>query len=455
MPASRNRHGRAAVASAALGLLLVGLGSAPALAGSTRDAQWYLTAMQAENMWRTSKGQGVTVAVLDSGVETGNPDLQGRVLDGLDLAPEEAGDEHTDYNGHGTSMAGLIAATGAAGPDRGAFGLAPGARILPIRIPDGGKANNQFQSSAQFGKAGSDGIRYAVDHGAKIINISLGLLEGSTRLTEAVDYALKNDALVFAATGNSGKEGKPVEFPAATPGVVGVGAVGKDLRKTAESTSGPEVDIAAPGDEMVHACGSKSSGTGLCTGHGTSDATAVASASAALIWSEHPNWTNNQVLRVMLNTIGAPTDGAKRNDAIGYGIVRPRVALKSPGDPGPANEYPLPDYPVGAGSPSSDASEATGAQVPEDKGADGVQPDSDNTGLWIGIGAGVAVLVAAGVAVAVVRKRRRVMPPSPMDAPYGQSPYGRPYSAPQQFTGPQAYGPPPRHDQNQPPRHGD
>ena len=105
--------------------------------------------------------------------------------------------------------------------------------------------------------------------------------------------------------------------------------------------------MAAPGDDMVHACGG---GTGLCTSHGTSDATALASASAALIWSKHPEWTNNQVLRVMLNTIGGPTDGAKRNDSIGYGIVRPRVALVNPGDPGPADVYPLPDPPASGAS---------------------------------------------------------------------------------------------------------
>ena len=160
-------------------------------------------------------------------------------------------------------------------------------------------------------------------------------------------YALDKGSLVFAAVGNYGNVDNEVEYPAATPGVVGVAAVGKDLHKTSESEYGPQVDVAAPGDDMVHAC---KSGTGLCTSHGTSDATALASASAALIWSKHPEWTNNQVLRVMLNTIGGPTDGAKRNDSIGYGIVRPRVALVNPGDPGPADVYPLPDPPASGAS---------------------------------------------------------------------------------------------------------
>lgn len=120
MSSSRTRYGRRVVSSTALGLLLVGAAATPALAESNREKQWYLTAMKAESMWRTSNGEGVTVAVIDSGVELSNPDLQGRILDGLDLAPKEAGDEHTDYEGHGTGMAGLIAGTGAR---RGGQGL--------------------------------------------------------------------------------------------------------------------------------------------------------------------------------------------------------------------------------------------------------------------------------------------------------------------------------------------
>ena len=120
--------------------------------------------------------------------------------------------------------------------------------------------------------------------------------------------------------------------------------------------------MAAPGEDMVHACGRRDRPVQV---HGTSDATALASASAALIWSKHPTWTNNQVLRVMLNTIGAPTDGAERNDSIGYGIVRPRIALQNPGDPGPADEYPLPDLAAAASaSPTPEPSATDGTDSP-------------------------------------------------------------------------------------------
>ncbi|MEV6695886.1 type VII secretion-associated serine protease mycosin [Streptomyces sp. NPDC051453] len=408
--------------------------------------------MRAESMWKTSTGVGVTVAVIDTGVDPQNPDLKGRVLPGKDLAEGLSGDAHTDYDGHGTGMAGLIVGTGAYGGGQGAFGLAPGAKVLPIRLPDGSKANNGAAADAQFLKATSTGIRYAADHGAKVINVSQGVEDESEQLTQAVAYALSKGSLVFAAVGNTGDSGNAVQFPAGTPGVVGVGAVGKDLRKTTESQHGAQVDMSAPGDKMVHACGG---GTGLCETHGSSDATALASASAALIWSKHPDWTNNQVLRVMLNTIGGPVDGAKRNDGIGYGIVRPRIALKTPGDPGPAGKYPLPGYPVAASKlPSTKPSK--GAQAPDGNSsaapAAASKDDDSNTPLWIGIGVGALVVVGGASAVAITRSRRRAAASQASPPPYppAQPPYqGQPYGAPQ-FTNPQPYAPPSGDNQHNP-----
>ncbi|MFJ1603006.1 type VII secretion-associated serine protease mycosin [Streptomyces sp. NPDC088253] len=404
MPTGNTRHRRFQVlASAAIGLLLAGGTATQAHAGSTRSQQWYLDAMHAEEMWRTSTGKGITVAVIDTGVDPDNPDLKGRVLDGLDLAPSSrSGDEHTDYDGHGTGTAGLIAGTGAYGGGNGAFGLAPGAKILPIRMPAKGDENG-FAGPSYLGKA----IRFAADSGAQVINISAGTTVTAPQLTAAVKYALDHGSLVFAAVGNSGDKGNPVEYPAATPGVVGVAAVGKNLRRTSWSQYGPQVDISAPGEDMVHACGGT---TGLCKGSGTSDATALASASAALIWAKHPTWTNNQVLRVMLNTIGGPTDGAKRNDSIGYGIVRPRVALQNPGDPGAAHAYPLPDFPATAStspSPGAAASKEPAAQAKGDNAAaEASSKGNDHSILWIVLGVG-AVILGGAVTAAVIGKRRR------------------------------------------------
>ncbi|WP_406727372.1 type VII secretion-associated serine protease mycosin [Streptomyces sp. GD-15H] len=427
MRTSSTRHrGRRAAASAVLGLLLVTAAGAPARAESTRGEQWFLDAMKAEQMWQTSTGEGVTVAVIDSGVDPSNPDLKGRVLPGKDLAPDQPGDEHTDYEGHGTGMAGLIAGTGAYGGGNGAYGLAPGAKILPIRLPNADTAAHLAEVEERFNEAVAPAIRYAADKGAKVINLSQAATEGSPQLTAAVKYALGKGSLIFAGVGNNGDGANEVMYPAGTPGVVGVAAVGKDLRRTAESEYGPQVDMAAPGEDMVHACGSE---TGLCRGHGTSDATALASASAALIWAEYPDWTNNQVLRVMLNTIGGPTDGAERNDSIGYGIVRPRVALHNPGDPGPADVYPLPD--LAAAEPKSPSPQASGtadAGIPakdDDTAATASEASTDDGTLWAALGLGAAALLAAAIAVATVVRRRRAPAASlPTSAPVpGQFPY--------------------------------
>ncbi|MEV1020862.1 type VII secretion-associated serine protease mycosin [Streptomyces sp. NPDC050264] len=443
---------RGAAATAILGVLLTGTAVGPAHADTTRSQQWFLDAMKAETMWKTSSGKGITVALIDTGVDASNPDLKGRILPGEDLAPDESGDETTDWDGHGTGMAGLIVGTGAYGGGNGAYGLAPEAKVMPIRLPDTQKSGSRFEADAKFEDAVSSAIRYAADHDAQIINVSQGITGEAgdfPKFTKAVEYALQHGALIFAAAGNDGDKGNKIGFPGATPGVAAVGAVGKDLHRASFSTHGPQVDLAAPGVDMVHACGGK---TGLCKTEGTSDAAALASASAALLWSQHPSWTNNQVLRVMLNTIGAPTDGAKRNDSIGYGIVRPRIALQNPGNPGPADKFPMSDFPVAAKSPSSEASKATGGGVRDDESsaaAAATNDDGSNTPLWIGSGVGAALVAVAAVAIAVTRNRKRrsaVQPPAYATAPaqqpyqvsdapqgqYGSHDYNAPYGGPRQ-----------------------
>lgn len=335
-------------------------------------------------------------------------------------------------------MAGLVAGTGAYGGGDGAFGLAPGAKILPIRMPHPDEMG-AFDGSGYFSKS----IRYAADSGAQVINISMSGGYRNPELTEAVRYALDKGSLVFAGVGNDADKVHQMSELAATPGVVAVGAVGKNLRRASWSQYGPEVDISAPGEDMVHACGGK---TGLCKTSGTSDATALASASAALIWSKHPTWTNNQVLRVMLNTIGAPTDGAKRNDSIGYGIVRPRIALQNPGDPGPADEYPLPDLAAAASaSPSPDQSRSDVSDSrPKEAGTEKTA-DESNYGTAVRIVLGGLTAAALGGAVAAfvtTRKRRAVRADVPtVTAPYvhgGQPPYPAPQHPPSPYVLPNA-----------------
>ncbi|WP_030847424.1 type VII secretion-associated serine protease mycosin [Streptomyces sp. NRRL F-4474] len=383
-------HMRKATA-ALVGLVLAGVAATPAHAETIRSQQWHLDAMKADEIWKISTGKGVTVAVIDDGVRE-IPELAGQLVPGKRFTIN-GGDGPTDKGSHGTTMAALIAGTGKHPSGDGGYGLAPGAKILPILVDNNEKATPTWVAA----------IRYAADSDAKIINMSLGINgtpEDDRARAEAVKYALSKGKLIFAGVGNYGDSTNQLAYPAGTPGVVGVGAVDSSGEPTKESQHGPQVDLAAPGMDIVTACTAK---TGLCTSHGTSDATALASASAALLWSAHPEWTNNQVLRVLLNTVGKPVDGSQRNDYVGYGLVRPRIALQTPGDPGPADVYPLPDLAAsqaGAKSPSAAPSAAPPAapQAAEKK--------SGNSLLWVGLGLGACVLIGGAVTAVVVRRNR-------------------------------------------------
>ncbi|MEC4575399.1 type VII secretion-associated serine protease mycosin [Streptomyces virginiae] len=381
--------------AALVGLLLAGVAATPAHAETIRSQQWHLDAMKADEIWKITNGRGVTVALIDTGVNQ-IPELEGQVLPGkaFPVTDAEVGRDN-DYLGHGTSMAAMIGATGKHPSGDGSYGLAPGAKILPIRVPD------QFEEAATPNLVAA--IRFAADSEAKVINISQGLAgkpEDDRARAEAVKYALSKGKLIFAAAGNTGDATNLIEYPAATPGVVGVAAVDANGEPTKESQHGPQIDLAAPGVDIVSACKGK---TGLCKTHGTSDASALASASAALLWSAHPDWTNNQVLRVLLNNAGKPVDGTQRNDYVGYGVVRPRVALQTPGDPGPADVYPLPDLAAsqaGAKSPSAAASAAP-SPAPQAEAAKG-----GSSLLWVGLGLGACVLIGGAVTAVVVRRNR-------------------------------------------------
>ncbi|MCM3264578.1 type VII secretion-associated serine protease mycosin [Streptomyces thermoviolaceus] len=427
----RLRHRSAA--SALLGLMLAAVGTTPAHAESVRARQWHLDAMHADEMWKISTGRGITVAVIDSGVDDSVADLKGQVLDGKDYA-HQRGDEHTDVANHGTGIAALIAGTGARGPVNGSYGLAPGAKILPIRMRYTTEDYGEDDAGTEYSHVLSQAIRYAADSQARIINMSIALPDtpgrhdvGTPELASAVKYALSKGKLLFAGVGNTGDKGNQIMYPAATPGVVGVGAVDEHVRVAAFSQQGPEVDLVAPGVNMIHAC---TGGSELCKGDGTSDATAIASASAALIWSRHPDWTNNQVLRVMLNTASKGTSGEERTDSFGYGVVRPRIALTDPGDPGPPDVYPLPDLVAASQSASPQATESTGSEASQQhhtppKTAAEKNKDSSKTPLWIGLGIAAAALLGTAIAVPLLRARRRstLTPATPPTPPLPHQPY--------------------------------
>ncbi|MFD8869660.1 S8 family serine peptidase [Streptomyces sp. NPDC059590] len=403
---------RALLALAGAVLISAGGIAPPAEAQDIRSQQWYLDAMKADDMWKVSRGQGVKVAVIDTGVNTSLLELKSQVLNGKDFSKTGKGAEE-DSDGHGSNMAALIAGTGSGG---GIQGVAPGAKILPLKVA---VDPHSFAVDSVLSKA----IRFAAEQNAQVINISMGSTGASdyypkTKL--AVEYALERGSLILAASGNDGGKSNLPSYPAAIPGVVAVGAIDRAGKVAKFSTSGDYVGLVALGDDIPIHC---TKSEGICNSGGTSQATAIASASAALIWAKHPKWTGNQVLRAMMQTAARPTTGDIPSVYVGYGSIRPRkVLLDGEGDPGPANVNPLlaregatkPNPSASASAPSS-ASPSTDPQstptATDDKKGDKktvAEPkknDDSSSTLWIAIGAGIAVLLAAAVAIALVRRR--------------------------------------------------
>ncbi|GLV87869.1 type VII secretion-associated serine protease [Streptomyces lavendulae subsp. lavendulae] len=369
-------------------------------AAADTDPRGYLTKMKAREMWKVADGSGVTVAVIDSGVKD-VPGLEGRVLPGVSFMeppfehPDQPYPPHEDFVGHGTTMTAAIVGDGSAG---GPQGLAPGAKVLPIRTSIG--TPMAFAVGGEMAK----GLRYAADHGAKIISLSLGVWEGPDMklVRPAVEYAQSKGVLIFAAMGNEAEEAHNLNNPiAALPGVIGVGAVDDDAAPMGFSSYGPDTDVSSIGNTVVKRC---TNNTGWCEGDGgTSYATALASASAALIWSAHPDWTANQVARVLIETAGAPVDGSKRTDKIGYGVVRPRkVLLDHEGNPGAPDTDPLASpAPVKAPAPSAAQTAAEPRRAESAEAESGTIPWK-----WPALGAVAALSVGLGITVLVKRRRR-------------------------------------------------
>ncbi len=365
----------------------------PAAADS--DPRGYLTKMKAQEMWKVADGTGITVAVIDSGVKD-VPGLEGRVLEGASFMeppvdhPDKPYPPHDDFDGHGTTMTAAIVGDGSGGGPRG---LAPGAKVLPIRTSLG------TPMAFAVGGEGAKGIRYAADNGAKIINLSFGVDWSMDRMSAAVQYAQSKGALVFAAMGNDGEGHNATNPIAALPGVIGVGAVDEKGDPLPSTSYGRYTDLSAFGGKAPIRC---KKNTAWCVADGgTSYATALASASAALVWSAHPDWTANQVARVLIQTAGGPVDGAKRNDWVGYGGARPRVALlEGAGDPGAPDIDPL-DALAPSKPPTPTADPTAGVPLAESADA-----ESGFSWQWSAVGAAIAVSLGIGVTVLVKRRRR-------------------------------------------------
>jgi subtilisin family serine protease len=414
--------------SAVVGALAAaGVGFAPhAAASDAQSRQWYLQPMQAEQMWKHSTGEGVKVAVIDTGVNPHTDSLEGQVL--VDEVPGAvAYGASDDYTGHGTSMAELIAGTGA---DGGIKGLAPGAKIVPYRIHLKGLTGAEDKKKTALPE---QAIKAAADTDAKIISMSFGAPTYDPDIEEAVIYAASKGKMLIAAVGNDGgtSDGGIIGYPASAPYVVGVSSMDKDSNISEFSSHGNYVDLVAPGEDMPGYC--RPSFESYCHGlEGTSASAAIASASAALIWSAHPDWTANQVTRALIDTASRKWPKDDPTQYAGYGTVRPRVVLENPNyDAGAPYSDPLAKWnkekgkklvteipPASAASPSATgSSQAPEASSGADKAAAGSKADKtenvaaessndDNSTLWIVLGAAAAVVVIGGGAFAVLRSRR-------------------------------------------------
>ncbi|MGW5559105.1 S8 family serine peptidase [Micromonospora sp. NPDC003944] len=337
-----------------------------------REDQWHLVALNSGEANNISQGEGITVAVPDTGVYP-HPDLTGNLLRGIDLTNEGGGgDGQADPNSHGTGMAGLIAAHGQKG-DRGAKGIAPKAKILPIVSS---RADNR-SSADDLGRA----IEYAISSGADIISIS-SAGGSSPALRRAIREALLANVVVVAAAGNRPGDTE-VGYPASEDGVLAVGGVDKSGAHAAVSVTGPEIDVVAPAVDIY----STSIDGKYRKGTGTSDATAIVAGAAALIRSKYPYLPAREVAhRLTATAVDKGPPG--RDDEYGYGVIDLVAALTA--DVPPLG-FESVSAPAGAGSTT-----ATGTR-PGD-GSDG----ATRRGL-----ATLGVILAAGVGWVVLARRRR------------------------------------------------
>ncbi|WP_030438884.1 S8 family serine peptidase [Actinoplanes subtropicus] len=285
--------------------------SAPAGDDTLRDDQWDLTKIHAMDAWASSTGSGVTVAVIDTGVDATHEDLAGQVLPGMDFVTGVAG-AGIDPNGHGTFVAGTIAAI--TGNGLGISAIAPDAKILPVRVLDA--AGNGFMSNA------ARAIVWAADNGANVINMSFGSITRSLAVSAAVSYARGKGVVIVAAGGNGRAMSSPVTYPAADPGVIAVAATDSSDTIAAYSSSGSYIDVAAPGNAIE----STTTGGTYASMFGTSLAAAHVSGVAALVAARQPSLTPDEIEEAIEEN--AVDRGARGKDKdFGYGRIDAAAAV--------------------------------------------------------------------------------------------------------------------------------
>ncbi|MFG1948058.1 S8 family serine peptidase [Nonomuraea sp. NPDC048826] len=352
-PAWARRTGALAVA----GVLV--FDAAPASADEVRGGQErVIRTLDLPAAWQVSRGAGVTVAVLDSGVDPGHRDLAGSVIVGKDFTKGANPPGVPPRRLHGTYMASLIAGHGH-GPrgENGIIGVAPEAEVLSVRVilEDEEPGFRTFNVDHRFEDVVARGIRYAVDRGADVINLSISKELASKEDRAAVRYAIGKGVVLVAAAGNEGTRevagAAPYSYPAAFPGVVAVGATDASLRRATFSNWNSSVLVAAPGVDIMGA----GPGDEYWVGRGTSQATALVSGVAALIKAKYPEMSPPLVARALAaGATDRPPGGY--DTGTGFGVVNAAKALTEAAklarhtETAPAGQAHDPARPLGGGA---------------------------------------------------------------------------------------------------------
>jgi thermitase len=295
--------------------------------GTTNDpylgSQWHLSRIGAINAWDQSAGSGVTIAVLDTGVDAGHPDLSPRVVPGWNFF-NNTSDTSDAYN-HGTGVAGAAAA--AMNNSLGVAGVSGQTKIMPIRISDG-SGSGSWSAMAQ-------GLTYAADRGVRVANISFSSAAGSSSVISAAQYMKSKGGLVFISAGNTGT----ASIYSPTTALIVTGATNSDDTRRSTSTFGPIVSLAAPGTGVY----TTTKGGGYVAESGTSFASPVAAGVAALVFAANPGLSSAQAESILFTSavdLGAPG----RDNDFGYGRVDAakavQLALSTVGAPPPDSQAP-------------------------------------------------------------------------------------------------------------------
>ncbi len=383
-----------------------GDGGAPACTqGQTQYAEQpspALTNLAIPASWGVATGRGVTVAVVDSGINLGNRHFpEGSVVPGRSLVPGDTSAGRTDTYGHGTAVAGIIGARTIPGITSGMIGVARDAQLMPVRVFDRVRQDGAPEPAAPLtGEAIAEGIRWAVDNGADVVNVSLsvpGNSSGLAAMKSALQLAERRDVVVVAASGDNVSDPEQTivqdRFPAAEPTVLGVSALNAEGVVDSLSIQGPHVDVSAPGTNVLVTYQSY----GDCQDDATltSWSAPFVAGLAAQLKERFPDATAEEIRYRITSTARRPV-ADQRDDAQGWGLIQPYEALTADLDErraGPA----APDA-----APVEDEVTASGAQ-PLSVVPDPLEPARDEA-VWWAIG-GVGLAAVALVLRPLVRRR--------------------------------------------------